>query len=83
MPRRHMQEGNRLPSGGVVVQVSLGGNECLCFCLQCNYTYFKPADRCVEQNHHLRWHDATKRFFKCPCGQRAIALDRLPNKHCR
>uniref|UniRef100_A0A8C2ZNA7 Protein MCM10 homolog n=1 Tax=Cyclopterus lumpus TaxID=8103 RepID=A0A8C2ZNA7_CYCLU len=51
-------------------------------CKKCSYTYFKPADRCVEENHNLRWHDATKRFFKCPCGQRAIALDRLPNKHC-
>ncbi|KAM7377984.1 hypothetical protein PAMA_013070 [Pampus argenteus] len=51
-------------------------------CKKCNYTYFKPADRCVEENHNLRWHDAMKRFFKCPCGQRAIALDRLPNKHC-
>uniref|UniRef100_A0A3Q3WFD9 Protein MCM10 homolog n=1 Tax=Mola mola TaxID=94237 RepID=A0A3Q3WFD9_MOLML len=51
-------------------------------CKKCSYTYFKPADRCVEQNHVLRWHDAIKRFFKCPCGQRAIALDRLPNKHC-
>ncbi|KAM6961558.1 protein MCM10 homolog [Tautogolabrus adspersus] len=51
-------------------------------CKKCNYTYFKPADRCVEQNHDLHWHDAMKRFFKCPCGQRAIALDRLPNKHC-
>ncbi|XP_068163316.1 protein MCM10 homolog isoform X2 [Antennarius striatus] len=51
-------------------------------CRKCSYTYFKPADRCVEQNHDLRWHDAVKRFFKCRCGQRAIALDRLPNKHC-
>ncbi|XP_041819824.1 protein MCM10 homolog [Chelmon rostratus] len=51
-------------------------------CRKCRYTYFKPADRCVEQNHDLQWHDAVKRFFKCPCGQRAIALDRLPNKHC-
>ncbi|KAM3587519.1 uncharacterized protein V6R79_007873 [Siganus canaliculatus] len=51
-------------------------------CKKCNYTYFKPADRCVEQNHELRWHDAVKRFFKCACGQRAIALDRLPHKHC-
>lgn len=52
-------------------------------CFQCGYTYFKPADRCVGENHDLRWHDAVKRFFKCPCGQRAIALDRLPHKHCR
>ncbi|XP_061617225.1 protein MCM10 homolog isoform X2 [Phyllopteryx taeniolatus] len=52
-------------------------------CKKCNYTYFKPADRCVEENHALRWHDAIKRFFKCPCGQRAVALDRLPHKHCR
>ncbi|KAK2858790.1 hypothetical protein Q5P01_003410 [Channa striata] len=51
-------------------------------CKKCSYTYFKPADRCVEENHDLRWHDAVKRFFKCPCGQRAIALDRLPHKHC-
>ncbi|XP_026218440.1 protein MCM10 homolog isoform X2 [Anabas testudineus] len=51
-------------------------------CKKCSYTYFKPADRCVEENHDLRWHDAMKRFFKCPCGQRAIALDRLPHKHC-
>ncbi|XP_060886038.1 protein MCM10 homolog isoform X1 [Labrus mixtus] len=51
-------------------------------CKKCSYTYFKPADRCVEQKHDLHWHDAMKRFFKCPCGQRAIALDRLPNKHC-
>ncbi|XP_015809386.3 protein MCM10 homolog [Nothobranchius furzeri] len=51
-------------------------------CTKCNYTYFKPADRCVNENHALRWHDALKRFFKCPCGQRAIALDRLPHKHC-
>lgn len=51
-------------------------------CKKCNYTYFKPADRCVGENHELKWHDAVKRFFKCPCGQRAIALDRLPHKHC-
>ncbi|XP_042167104.1 protein MCM10 homolog [Oncorhynchus tshawytscha] len=51
-------------------------------CKKCKYTYFKPADRCVEEKHELLWHDATKRFFKCPCGQRAIALDRLPHKHC-
>uniref|UniRef100_A0A3P8ZN06 Protein MCM10 homolog n=1 Tax=Esox lucius TaxID=8010 RepID=A0A3P8ZN06_ESOLU len=51
-------------------------------CKKCKYTYFKPADRCVEEKHELCWHDATKRFFKCPCGQRAIALDRLPHKHC-
>lgn len=51
-------------------------------CRKCNYTYFKPADRCVGENHDLRWHNAVKRFFKCPCGQRSIALDRLPHKHC-
>ncbi|XP_077399943.1 protein MCM10 homolog isoform X2 [Vanacampus margaritifer] len=51
-------------------------------CKKCDYTYFKPADRCVGENHPLHWHDAVKRFFKCPCGQRAIALDRLPHKHC-
>ncbi|XP_061570375.1 protein MCM10 homolog [Cololabis saira] len=51
-------------------------------CRKCSYTYFKPADRCVNENHELRWHEAMKRFFKCQCGQRAIALDRLPHQHC-
>ncbi|KAM6984742.1 protein MCM10 homolog [Aplochiton taeniatus] len=51
-------------------------------CKKCKYTYFKPADRCVEQRHELLWHDALKRFFKCSCGQRSISLDRLPHKHC-
>ncbi|XP_036800559.1 uncharacterized protein LOC110490755 isoform X2 [Oncorhynchus mykiss] len=50
--------------------------------LMCKYTYFKPADRCVEEKHELQWLDATKCFFKGPCGQRAITLDRLPHKHC-
>ncbi|KAG7215877.1 hypothetical protein INR49_021858 [Caranx melampygus] len=27
-------------------------------CRKCSYTYFKPADRCVDENHDLRWHDA-------------------------
>nr|XP_023673530.1 protein MCM10 homolog [Paramormyrops kingsleyae]XP_023673531.1 protein MCM10 homolog [Paramormyrops kingsleyae]XP_023673532.1 protein MCM10 homolog [Paramormyrops kingsleyae] len=51
-------------------------------CKTCKYTYFKPLDRCVEDKHEYHWHDALKRFFKCPCGQRAIALDRMPHKHC-
>ncbi|XP_076006455.1 protein MCM10 homolog [Genypterus blacodes] len=51
-------------------------------CRKCCYTYFKPADRCVTEKHDMRWHEAKKRFFKCPCGQRSIALDRLPHKHC-
>ncbi|XP_036800558.1 protein MCM10 homolog isoform X1 [Oncorhynchus mykiss] len=51
-------------------------------CCTCKYTYFKPADRCVEEKHELQWLDATKCFFKGPCGQRAITLDRLPHKHC-
>ncbi|XP_072235205.1 protein MCM10 homolog [Leuresthes tenuis] len=51
-------------------------------CKKCSYTYFKPADRCVDEHHELQWHDAMKRFFRCPCGQRAVALDRLPHQHC-
>ncbi|XP_048358208.1 protein MCM10 homolog isoform X2 [Sphaerodactylus townsendi] len=51
-------------------------------CKTCKYTYFKPLDSCVEQNHDYHWHDGVKRFFKCPCGNRAISLDRLPKKHC-
>ncbi|XP_064299361.1 protein MCM10 homolog isoform X2 [Phalacrocorax carbo] len=51
-------------------------------CKTCNYTYFKPLETCVQDNHDYHWHDAIKRFFKCPCGNRAIALDRLPKKPC-
>ncbi|XP_017663352.1 PREDICTED: protein MCM10 homolog isoform X1 [Lepidothrix coronata] len=51
-------------------------------CKTCNYTYFKPLETCVQEKHDYCWHDAIKRFFKCPCGSRAISLDRLPKKHC-
>ncbi|XP_060048639.1 protein MCM10 homolog [Erinaceus europaeus] len=51
-------------------------------CKTCAYTHFKPLETCVSENHDYHWHDGVKRFFKCPCGNRAIALDRLPNKHC-
>ncbi|XP_039617214.1 protein MCM10 homolog isoform X2 [Polypterus senegalus] len=51
-------------------------------CKTCKYTYFKPLDKCVNENHDYHWHDAMKRFFRCQCGQRAISLDRLPHKHC-
>ncbi|KAH0616432.1 hypothetical protein JD844_027520 [Phrynosoma platyrhinos] len=51
-------------------------------CKTCKYTYFKLLDSCVEQNHDYLWHDGVKRFFKCPCGNRAISLDKLPKKHC-
>uniref|UniRef100_A0A8C4JY80 Protein MCM10 homolog n=1 Tax=Dromaius novaehollandiae TaxID=8790 RepID=A0A8C4JY80_DRONO len=51
-------------------------------CKTCNYTYFKPLETCVRDNHDYHWHDGLKRFFKCPCGNRAISLDRLPKKPC-
>uniref|UniRef100_A0A6J0TYM1 Protein MCM10 homolog n=1 Tax=Pogona vitticeps TaxID=103695 RepID=A0A6J0TYM1_9SAUR len=51
-------------------------------CKTCKYTYFKLLDSCVEQNHDYHWHNGIKRFFKCPCGNRAISLDKLPKKHC-
>ncbi|XP_040450023.1 protein MCM10 homolog isoform X1 [Falco naumanni] len=51
-------------------------------CKVCNYTYFKPLETCVQDNHDYHWHDAIKRFFKCPCGNRAISLDKLPKKPC-
>ncbi|KAK7823895.1 hypothetical protein U0070_020566 [Myodes glareolus] len=51
-------------------------------CRTCAYTHFKPLETCVSEQHDLHWHDGTKRFFKCPCGNRTISLDRLPNKHC-
>ncbi|XP_030072184.1 protein MCM10 homolog isoform X2 [Microcaecilia unicolor] len=51
-------------------------------CKTCNYTHFKPLETCVSENHDFHWHDAVKRFFKCPCGNRTISLDRLPRKHC-
>ncbi|XP_042562058.1 protein MCM10 homolog isoform X2 [Clupea harengus] len=51
-------------------------------CKSCKYTHFKPADRCIQENHDYHWHDAHKRFFKCPCGQRKISLARIPNMAC-
>ncbi|RXN25710.1 MCM10 -like protein [Labeo rohita] len=51
-------------------------------CKTCKYTHFKPADRCVEEKHDYHWHDAIKRFFKCPCGQRKICLARMPHGAC-
>ncbi|XP_075130128.1 protein MCM10 homolog [Leptodactylus fuscus] len=51
-------------------------------CKTCKYTHYKPLDKCVSENHDFHWHDAVKRFFKCPCGNRTIALDRLPKKPC-
>ncbi|CAI9548537.1 unnamed protein product [Staurois parvus] len=51
-------------------------------CKTCKYTHYKPLDTCVSENHDFHWHDAVKRFFKCPCGNRTISLDRLPKKHC-
>lgn len=51
-------------------------------CKTCKYTHYKPLETCVGENHDFHWHDAVKRFFKCPCGNRTIALDRLPKKSC-
>ncbi|XP_057643645.1 protein MCM10 homolog [Chionomys nivalis] len=51
-------------------------------CRTCAYTHFKPLETCTSEQHNLHWHDGVKRFFKCPCGNRTISLDRLPNKHC-
>ncbi|KAK2495604.1 hypothetical protein MC885_001431, partial [Smutsia gigantea] len=51
-------------------------------CKTCAYTHFKPLETCIGQQHDYHWHDGIKRFFKCPCGNRSISLDRLPRKHC-
>uniref|UniRef100_A0A8C3TCI4 Protein MCM10 homolog n=1 Tax=Chelydra serpentina TaxID=8475 RepID=A0A8C3TCI4_CHESE len=51
-------------------------------CKTCKYTYFKLLETCVKENHEYHWHDGVKRFFKCPCGNRALSLDRLPKKPC-
>ncbi|XP_016059405.1 PREDICTED: protein MCM10 homolog isoform X2 [Miniopterus natalensis] len=51
-------------------------------CKTCAYTHFKPLETCVSEQHDYHWHDGIKRFFKCPCGNRCISLDRLPKKHC-
>ncbi|XP_058525451.1 protein MCM10 homolog [Ochotona princeps] len=51
-------------------------------CKTCSYTHFKPLDTCISEQHDYHWHDGLKRFFKCPCGNRSISLDRLPKKHC-
>ncbi|XP_007460967.1 PREDICTED: protein MCM10 homolog [Lipotes vexillifer] len=51
-------------------------------CRTCAYTHFKPLETCVSEQHNYHWHDSVKRFFKCPCGNRSVSLDRLPQKHC-
>ncbi|XP_070284459.1 protein MCM10 homolog isoform X2 [Myotis yumanensis] len=51
-------------------------------CKMCAYTHFKPLETCISEQHDYHWHDGIKRFFKCPCGNRCISLDRLPKKHC-
>ncbi|XP_075861880.1 protein MCM10 homolog [Microcebus murinus] len=51
-------------------------------CKTCAYTHLKPLETCVSEQHDLHWQDGVKRFFKCPCANRSISLDRLPNKHC-
>ncbi|XP_006150064.1 protein MCM10 homolog [Tupaia chinensis] len=51
-------------------------------CKTCAYTHFKLLETCVSEQHSYHWHDGLKRFFKCPCGNRSISLDRLPKKHC-
>ncbi|XP_023487696.1 protein MCM10 homolog isoform X1 [Equus caballus] len=51
-------------------------------CKTCAYTHFKPLETCISEQHDYHWHDGVKRFFKCPCGNRSISLDRLPQKHC-
>ncbi|XP_056429322.1 protein MCM10 homolog isoform X2 [Hyla sarda] len=51
-------------------------------CKTCKYTHYKLLDKCISENHDFHWHDGMKRFFKCPCGNRTIALDRLPKKPC-
>ncbi|XP_055003411.1 protein MCM10 homolog [Sorex araneus] len=51
-------------------------------CRTCAYTHFQPRETCVSEQHDLRWHEAVKSFFRCPCGNRTISLDRLPRTHC-
>ncbi|XP_012863045.2 protein MCM10 homolog isoform X2 [Echinops telfairi] len=51
-------------------------------CKTCAYTHFKPLETCISEQHDYHFHDGVKRFFKCPCGNRSISLDRLPKKHC-
>uniref|UniRef100_A0A8C0Q346 Protein MCM10 homolog n=1 Tax=Canis lupus familiaris TaxID=9615 RepID=A0A8C0Q346_CANLF len=51
-------------------------------CKTCAYTHLKPLETCISEQHDYHWHDGIKRFFKCPCGNRSISLDRLPKKHC-
>lgn len=63
--------------------VLLEGSSQMCVYVQCSYTHFKPLDTCISEQHDYLWHDGLKRFFKCPCGNRSISLDRLPKKHCR
>ncbi|XP_053676228.1 protein MCM10 homolog [Anopheles nili] len=53
-------------------------------CVQCKYIAFSAADRCKQEGHSLRVHDAEKRFFRCgDCGNRTVSLFRIPKVSCK
>ncbi|XP_051163461.1 protein MCM10 homolog [Leptopilina boulardi] len=53
-------------------------------CSICKYTAFSRSDLCKELGHHVKVHDAVKRFFKCgDCGNRTVTLDVVPTVSCK
>ncbi|KAE9547102.1 hypothetical protein FO519_009686 [Halicephalobus sp. NKZ332] len=52
-------------------------------CKKCDYTSQKQSSFCMIQGHHVQWHKATKRFFKCQvCKHRIGIFDFIPTKPC-
>uniref|UniRef100_A0A0K8R3H7 Putative mcm10 replication factor n=2 Tax=Ixodes ricinus TaxID=34613 RepID=A0A0K8R3H7_IXORI len=53
-------------------------------CKICKYTAHQASDLCKKENHPLKHHKATKRFFKCKsCSHRTTTFARVPAQSCR
>lgn len=53
-------------------------------CIECDYTFWRPHDKCQENRHRLNWSCAKKRFFACSnCKCRTTTWTTYPTKACR
>lgn len=53
-------------------------------CIECDYTFWGPHEKCKERRHHLNWSSAKKRFFECShCKCRTTTWKTYPTKACR
>ncbi|XP_064475902.1 protein MCM10 homolog [Ornithodoros turicata] len=53
-------------------------------CSKCKYVSHQASELCKNENHPLKHHKATKRFFVCKdCKHRTYAFTRIPTRSCR